>query len=155
REAGRRGNSPSGFFVIITLISSRRNWMARPDLNSLLNIVLPFARQMLAHHGEFYPFGAQMSAEGETKHVGGYTGDEHPPSQELIDLLKGAFQARAKKCELRATALCIDIRTIPPGQTEKVDAIYVELDHADGESVKVFLPYAKDSSGAVSYGELF
>jgi hypothetical protein len=35
--------------------------MSRPDLGSLLNVLLPFAREMLAKHGEFFPFAAAMS----------------------------------------------------------------------------------------------
>jgi hypothetical protein len=129
--------------------------MARPDLNSLLEVVLPFAQEMLAKHGEFYPFAATMTPQGQIGLTEGYTGEERPNSQELVDLLVGAFQAQAAKNELRATAICLDVRTIPPGETEKVDAICARLDHSDGESLQVFLPYSKDPSGEISYGKLF
>jgi len=39
--------------------------MAHPDLDQLLNAVLPFAQQMLSKHGEFFPFGASMTIDGE------------------------------------------------------------------------------------------
>jgi hypothetical protein len=41
--------------------------MAREDLNSLLGTLFPFAQDMLANHGEFYPFGATMTPTGEIK----------------------------------------------------------------------------------------
>src|SRR5207244_9495024 len=110
---------------------------------------------MLANHGEFYPFGATMTPTGEIKQTAAYTGEEHPASQELIELLVEAFRAQAAKNEVRAVGLCLDVRTIAPGQTEKTDAICARLRHADGESVDVFLPYQKDDSAEIIYSELF
>jgi hypothetical protein len=129
--------------------------MARSDLDALLNTALPFAQELLAKRGAFYPFGAAMKVDGQVNRVAGYTGEEFPDSQELINLLRGAYQAQAAKGELKATVLCFDVRTIPPGQAEKTDAICVRLEHADGEAVDVLLPYSKNALGDISYGELF
>jgi hypothetical protein len=129
--------------------------MAREDLNSLLGTLLPFAQEMLARHGEFYPFGAAMSVTGEIKQTAAYTGEEHPNSRELIELIVGAFRAQATKNEVRAVGLCLDVRTIAPGQTEKTDAICARLRHSDNEAIDVYLPYKKEKSGAVTYGGLF
>ena len=60
---------------------------------------------------------------------------------ELIDLLTDAFRQSAAKGECIATAIVYDIRTIPPGESEKIDAICVSLDHKDGYSVNVAFPY--------------
>jgi hypothetical protein len=129
--------------------------MARQDLNSLLGTMLPFAQEMLAKHGEFYPFGAAMNPAGELSQTAAYTGEEHPESQELIELLVGGFRAQAAKNEVRAVGICLDVRTLAPGQTEKTDAICARLRHSDGESIDVFLPYQKDEAGAITYGQLF
>jgi hypothetical protein len=69
--------------------------MAHPDLDLLLNAVLPFAQQMLAKHGEFFPFGTSMTTDGEIIANSAYDGDEQPPSQRLIDLLTQAFRQEA------------------------------------------------------------
>jgi hypothetical protein len=129
--------------------------MTRPDLDDLLNATLPFAQKMLVERGEFYPFGATMKADGKIDLTAGYTGVEFPESQELIDLLLGGYRAQAAKKELMATALCFDVRTIPPGETEKSDAICVRLEHLDGEAVDVLMPYQKDRDGNLTWGELF
>jgi hypothetical protein len=129
--------------------------MARVDLNEVYGAMLPFAQEMLAKHGEFFPFGATMSVAGKVGLTAGYTGTEHPPSQEIIDLLVGGFRAQAAKKEVRATGICMDVRTVAPGQTEKTDAICARLRHSDSESIDVFLPYQKDESGAIEYGQLF
>jgi hypothetical protein len=46
--------------------------MAHPDLNQLLNSLLPFAERTLAEHGEFFPFGTAMKPDGEIVAVSAY-----------------------------------------------------------------------------------
>jgi hypothetical protein len=93
--------------------------MARSDLNSVLGVMLPFAQEMLAKHGEFYPFGATMNTAGELGQTAAYTGEERPQSQELIELLVGGFRAQAAKNEVRAVGICLDVRTIAPPDKPK------------------------------------
>ena len=66
---------------------------AKDEAEEVMNALLPFAEEMLVKHGEFYPFAGAMMADGEIHYIGGYTGDEQPPSQEIIDLLKDGFRA--------------------------------------------------------------
>jgi hypothetical protein len=129
--------------------------MAHPDLDQLLNALLPFAQQMLSKHGEFYPFGSAMTTDGKIEAHGAYDGDEQPPSQQLIDLLTQAFRQQAAAGQIRAAAICYDICTIPPGQSEKTDAICVSAEHQNGEAADVCLPYKKGWLGKISYGEIF
>ncbi len=71
--------------------------MAHPDMDALLDESLRAAIYFLEKNGEFFPFGVNMSADGKIRHAQGYTGDEHPPSQEVIDiLLMGLKQGRMK-----------------------------------------------------------
>ena len=86
------------------------NPMAHPELDALFNTLLPFAQTMLREYGEFHPFGAVMTSNGEIRHVGAkIEGDDHPLSQPLIDLLTEAFWKRAKKGEWRAAGICHDV----------------------------------------------
>lgn len=130
-----------------TEITPDRSQMTDPkaDCEDVMNSVLPFAEEMLTKHREFFPFGGTMSADGEIHHTGGWTGDEHPPSTEVIELLERGFRAGAQRGEYKATALVYDIRTIPPGKEEKQDAIAVALDHRDNYSVVVISPYSFSS----------
>ena len=112
------------------------------ELEKLLDVMVPFAKQMLTNHGEFYPYGATMDANGKITSVGGYTGDEQPKSAEVIDLLRAAYRRDGQSSRIMACSLAYDIRTIPPGQTEKADAVAVELDHRDGMSLVVVYPYS-------------
>ena len=110
---------------------------------------------MLSEYGEFYPYGGALDKKGKVISVAIDDGDEHPPSQRLIDLLVKTFQAQAAAGEYRATAIVYDVRVIPPGSNEKTDAICIELDHVDGVSLKVFMPYTIKGKNVVLYGEMF
>lgn len=125
------------------------------DCENLLNAVLPFARQMLSQHREFYPFGATMSPSGQITHVAGPTGAEHPPSAEVIRLLESGFRDGALQGKFRATALVVDVRTVPPGKSAKQDAISVRLDHRDHYSVEVLIPYSFGPSGELRVEDPF
>ena len=129
--------------------------MAHPDLDRLLNSALSFAQQMLGKRGAFFPFGCSMNARGEVSMDATYTGQEQPPSQEVIDSLTESYTQRAGTGELRAAAICADVRVVPPGVTDKSDAISVALEHRSAEAVTVFLPYRKGWFGRVRYGTLF
>ncbi|UCG46747.1 MAG: hypothetical protein JSU94_14730 [Phycisphaerales bacterium] len=129
--------------------------MAHPDLDELLNALYGAAREMLAKHGEFFPFGACTDVNGEVALVGGHTGDERPPSQEVIDVITAGLKDRAGKGEIKAAGICFDASVIPPGESRKVDAICARLEHSNGESALVFLPYRKSWFGRTKYGRLF
>jgi len=129
--------------------------MAHPDLAKLLEGLLLFAQQMIDKHGEFFPFGATIDMKGDMALSAAHTDSEQPPSQECSDILTDGFRIQAKEDKIRACGICYDVRTIPPGQTEKVDAICARLEHNCGDAVDVFLPYRKGWIGQVEYGEIF
>src|SRR6266511_1066594 len=129
--------------------------MAHADLDELLNALLPFAQQMLAAHGEFYPFAATMDPSGKVASVAFDVGEERPPSADLIALAMAAFRAQAARGEIRAAGLALDVRVLPPNHPEQVDAICARLWHASGESVQVYVPYRRGLLGRVKYGDLF
>jgi hypothetical protein len=113
---------------------------SQDDLDGLLNVTLPFAQQMLAKSGEFYPFGTAVTVNGETQMFAADPGQgEHPASGDVRALLlDGMRRAREK---FRAFAVCSDVR-LPDS-----DAIRVELEHQDGQAMAVLLPYKKKRLG--------
>jgi hypothetical protein len=119
----------------------------KADGEALLDALLPFAEQMLREHREFLPFGGSMKVDGEIVHEGAHDGSEHPPAQELIDLLRLAHQKAASEQQIRACATVYDIRTIPPGRSEKQDAIALATDHCGGYSAVVIFPYSFSPDG--------
>src|SRR5690348_1235831 len=95
-----------------------------------------------------------MKSDGTIGQNMAYDGREHPPSQPLIDLLHGEFAADGKTGAIIASAVVYDVRTVPPGETEKTDAVAIELDHRDNYSVVVFIPYVVEA-GSVHFREAF
>ncbi len=97
----------------------------KEDCELLLAAVFPFAEQMLGRFGEFYPYGGAMLPDGKVVGVAGYEGSEHPPSNDIIRLVKEGFVHAAKTGQYEATALVYDIRFMASPNSEKSDAVAV------------------------------
>lgn len=128
---------------------------SKDECESLMSAVLPRAEELLLGHRELFPFAATLSASGEIAHVPGFTGSERPPTEELIALLEAGFREGAARGELVATALLCDVLVVPPGKSERQDAIAVRLDHRDDYSIVVLFPYVIAESGALTVDEPF
>src|SRR3974390_1890803 len=114
----------------------------------LINALFPFAQQMLAGHGEFFPFGAFVNSSGAVEAFAGYTGDEHPKPQEVITLMSGAAQRMAREGRCRAVGICVNVHKVLPGSSEKTDAALAALEDGTG-ALNVYLPYRKLADGRV------
>jgi hypothetical protein len=114
---------------------------AKADCGAVMNSALPFARKMLEEHGEFFPVGSAMRADGQTVAVAGYDGNERPSSADVIRLIKDGFIEAARRKEYRATALVYDVKVKLPESGETSDAIAVSLNHRDFFSLLVLFPY--------------
>ncbi|HWB83256.1 MAG TPA: hypothetical protein VG675_03890 [Bryobacteraceae bacterium] len=129
--------------------------MAHPDLDRLLDYSLRFAQESLEKRGSFYPFAATVQPDGELKPVAVYSGEETPHVHVLLDMLSEKLKTLALKRETLATAVCYDSLVSPDGDVRrKTEAIVVSLEHADGESVIVYLPYSKKLFGRYNYSSL-
>jgi hypothetical protein len=120
-------------------------------MDSLLDILIRQAQELLEKHGEFYPFGAAVSREGDINLSSAYSGSERPESQALIDLIYEGFGEARSQGEIRAVGVCFDVRL---SGRDKGDAIQVALEHSGADPVNVFVPYKKGRRGP-EYGELF
>ena len=122
--------------------------LAQADLDGLLNTLLPFAQQELEKLGEFFPFGAIVTTEGETKLLAADAIEgERPDSASIISMLLA--EAQNKRGELRAVGICSDARATDS------DAIKVDLDHSEGTALTVLLPYTQKRFGrGIEYSAL-
>ena len=137
---------------------TRKNAMRKTpkmECEELMEGVLPVAEKTLADQGGFFPYGGAMLADGRIEMVAASDGDEHPPSERLIDMLVDAFRAAAEQSKYRATAIVYDVKVIPPGATEKTDAILVRLDHVSGYSVQILFPYRLGTGREILFGRTF
>jgi hypothetical protein len=129
--------------------------MAEPneEIQEVLNFLLPFAQRMLTEHGEFYPYAATMSADGEVTAVPAEGGDGDPDVGDLLVELHAHLRDQAAEGSIRASGIAADVTLTDPDSGETTDAVQVELDHADGDAVDVYVPYESGGEG-VKFGEL-
>jgi hypothetical protein len=126
----------------------------RQDLDAVLDHLIQFAQQTLGRYGEFYPFGAALTIEGEiVGHAGKLVETDRPPSQAIIDLILDGMKREAEAGTIRASGLCYDVKSRMPDGTI-TDAIYVSLEHRSGRNVVVVQPYSKRRLRGIKYGEL-
>jgi hypothetical protein len=127
--------------------------MAHPELDELVDYCIGFAKQQLSKYGSFHPFGASVKTDGSPLVDGILLDDEHTAAQSVIDNYTEIYQSQARAGELRAAALCWDSR-VSLGNSPKTDAIAIGLEHSNGESTTVYLPYKKRLLRGYQYGEL-
>lgn len=109
---------------------------AQDDFDGLLDAVLPLAEDLLSKHGEFFPFGGSVSTDGETSLMSADPGlGDRPPSDEVLAALYEGVRGVATRT--RAAAFVADVRA------NGSDAVLVELEHQEGTSLVVLLPYAR------------
>src|SRR3954453_15811455 len=93
----------------------------RDEMDSLLDMLLPFAQQQLEEHGEFFPFAASIDSSGALAIVAADLGDDHPASTDVIDSLYEGLAHSAAGGEIRAAGICADVRITPPGSRDQTD----------------------------------
>jgi hypothetical protein len=125
----------------------------REEIEQLLNYLLPFAEQMLSSEGEFYPYAATMGAGGEVQAVSA-AGDERPEVGEVLLALHAELREQAAQGAIRASGIAADVTLTDPDSGEEMDAVQLELDHADTDAVDVYVPYTSDDDDGIKFGEL-
>jgi hypothetical protein len=127
----------------------------KEETEELMNSLVPFAKDMLKRHREFFPFAGFMAPDGKIAHGGGkIEGTDRPKSQELINLFLKDFRESAAKGEVKAVSIVFDVRIKPPNSSEKTDAIQVCLEHMDGYAADVFFPYRIEKDDVI-FGSVF
>ena len=124
---------------------------AQADLDRLLDAAIRFARARLSEALLFEPAALLISEDGRVLEVDQDRSalGKHP---EVEDLVRTAvLHLRQVRDQSRCTALVINTR-LPK---ERTDAVEVRLEHRDGASAAVLLPYKKATfSGHTEYGNL-
>ena len=125
---------------------------AKDEIEELLNFLLPVAEEELSRAGEFYPYAAMVAADGELKSVSAATGEE-PEVADLLVALHDELRAHAADGSIRASGIAADVTLTDPDSGETTDAVQLELDHAEGDPVDIYVPY-ETVGNEVKFGEL-
>jgi hypothetical protein len=110
--------------------------------------VVPFAEQTIRENGEMFPFGASIDTQCTVAMLAvDLRGQEQPASLDVLDEL---YQAAVQTADsLRAVAFVADVRV---GQA---DALRVELEHRDGVTLTVLVPYSRSRfRKSITLGEM-
>jgi hypothetical protein len=99
--------------------------MIESEIEKLVRVLKQQAEAFLLDAREFYPFGTYINMKDEIVPVGAYTGKEHPPSQDVIDVLERGFAKKLQNGECRIGAIALDISVIE--NDKKYDAIEVRF----------------------------
>ena len=126
----------------------------KEECEELMNALLPFGVDLLKRNKGFYPFAAVMNMDGTIKQVAFYDGDDKPNSKELLTEHKNLCKNLAARNEIKASGIVWDGSTVSDGG-KKQDAIIVSLEHMDGYSVQVALPYKIGFLKKPQFGDLF
>jgi len=123
----------------------------RDHMNALLALLVPFARDTIGEHGEFFPFGATMLPDGELQTAATWEGTETPAADAVLDTLRSGLRSRADRGELLAIGVVAGV-TLEEGEYPL--GIRVELEHRDGDPITCVVPYRETDEG-YEYGAVF
>ena len=126
---------------------------AREEIEEVLNYLLPFAERMLSERGEFYPYAAAMAPDGEVSAVAAGTEEVDPDVGDLLVDLHAVLREQAAEGSIRASGIAADVTLTDPDSGHTTDAVQVELDHADGGALDIYVPYERAGED-VKFGEL-
>lgn len=133
--------------------------MEAEDAKKLINYSVDFANKMLTENQEFFPFAVTINFDGELVMTGYFDGDEHPPSQDLINKLQLILDRQLENKERRVYALTYDVRVKKDESSEKTDAIAIKIKRANTKEFTIYyyaykLTPQKTVEHLYSWGEL-
>lgn len=128
---------------------------SKKDFQRLVDLLVPFSKQMLEKSGEFYPFAAAIDTSGKPSLFSADSGEgEQPESAELLALLIRGLDKGRVDGHLRATGVCFSVTTTLPDSKKKTDAIKLALRRTDGSDRDVLVPYQKKKGERIEYGRM-
>ncbi len=120
---------------------------ATPEqLNDMVNHLMGFANEMLTKSGEFFPFAASVNSLGGVESIAAYTGDEHPPSQEVYDLLIRGLRSKVANGEAIAIGVATDVNIPAQFESPLPDGVRITLE-TEGNSRLIYYPYEPAKKG--------
>jgi hypothetical protein len=120
--------------------------MSDADLEILTNEAVDFALIQLAKYDRFAPFGFAMMPDGQKVLLAAFQiSDDQDPDAQVLDL-KEMCRKPALSGEYRACLVAYDAAITVPESNMQSNAIVLLLNHVDGTSLKVYVPYEKEAN---------
>lgn len=133
--------------------------MDHPELEKLFSCLMKYVKQMLRQYGEVMPLSVITTPNDEVEFIGIRDEDEQRSieAENLIEMLIGEFQERARVGGIVAAGICADVLFVPPEDEdeEPIDAVRFHLEHLFGETYTVYLPYFWGMHDYLDFGDLY
>lgn len=114
---------------------------ATPEqLEEIFQYCINFAEEMLNKSGEFHPFGAKLDQTKNVIAVGGWTGEEHPNSQELFSFLLNTLRGELNDGTALGAAIAVNVNIPDQYHSSFPDGIRVSLETKDSSRL-IYIPY--------------
>lgn len=118
--------------------------------NTLVNRVVEIAVANLAANKTFPPFGAVLHKDGSIELLG-RSEKSTAPAKETLALVLAAVREKTAAPDVQAGAL-VGLMQVK-GPKGPIDGIRLEVDHREGVPTIVFLPYVRQASGQLAFGQ--
>lgn len=125
----------------------------KEECDELFDNMMNAVHYLLNKNKEFYPIGAVMLSNGIIQLTAIESETDHPDSNEVIKQLISLHHKKAIEKEITASAIAYNA-TVRLEEADE-DAIIVSLEHIDGYSVQVVVPYKFGLLNKIKYGEVF
>lgn len=123
--------------------------MAQTDdqIDRLFSFATQFAQELLAESGDFYPFGATISADGTIAGVGGDVGGaEHPQPLDVYRSISDQLVSTAAAGGIVGAALVAQVTVPPELNAPSESGIRVHIE-APGFARFIYVPYGLSTDG--------
>ncbi len=127
----------------------------KETLDDLLNALLSAAIEMLERGGSFLPFAYVTTTDEEIEEIPLILAEDEVTAETALETLTTTLRLGVDSGRYLAVGICADMEITDPRDGVHTDAILAMLEHREGTSVDVFLPYSTDEEGKAALGELF
>jgi hypothetical protein len=118
----------------------------RDVLDALFAQIAPFARKQRQKYTALMPVGMTLGP-ADQGHVVAAAGDD---TTEILEMLRLGMGRQLRQQECEAAALVYDA-SVSDGNGGQVDALIFDIEHRDGESVRLYIAYRKSFLGRLKF----
>lgn len=125
----------------------------KPEVRALAEPLFELSEKALRERGSFLPHAAMLTAEGRIRVIGAMcnTRDGVANSTHILPLLRQGLRTMVQEHPATAVGYAEDVTMTPDGGAP-TQAIKLHLEHSRGLTITLYLPFAKDTSGEITFG---
>lgn len=126
---------------------------AKQEVEEFMNGLMGLAVTHIEHSGTFNPFFAVLTRDDKGEVCAVEPDRESDTPTPPKEMLREIARQRINEGDVKIVALIFDFLMIHPDTRKKVDAVHMQLTHADGYAVDIYVPY-RVTKGKFNAGEL-